>query len=278
MVTPATKRTAAGVMVKEFRRSQRRACALSGLGRSTCRYRFRRPSDDEFRQKLRAIAMRRPGFGYRRLGYFLRKEDGLRFNHKRLLRLYRSEGLGLPRKRPRKRLWQRPRPLVPAIRPNERWSIDFVADQLGSGRRFRVFTIMDDYTRQWPITIVDTSIGGTRLVRAFEELAKTRPLPKTLVCDNGTEFTSGAFLSWAETRGIELRFIQPGKPNQNAFVESFNGKFRLECLNAHWFSTLDDARREIEAWRTDYNDVRPHSSLGEVPPAVFAAAHRETAA
>jgi putative transposase len=232
MVTPASKRTAAGVMITDFRRSQRQACALSGLGRSTCRYRSRRPGDEEFRQKLRAIALQRPAFGYRRLGYFLRK-DGLRFNHKKLLRLYRSEGLGLPRKRPRKRLWQRPRPLLPAERPDERWSIDFVADQLGSGRRFRVLTIMDDYTRAWPTTIVDTSIGGVRVVRALEKFSKTRPLPKAIVSDNGTEFTSGAFLSWAEKRGIELRFIQPGKPNQNAFVESFNGKLRLECLNTH---------------------------------------------
>ena len=130
MVTPASRRTAAGVMTTEFRRSQRRACALSGLGRSTCRYRFRRVADDEFRQKLRAVAMQRPAFGYRRLGYFLRK-DGLLFNHKRLLRVYRSEGLGLPRKRPRKRLWQRPKPLLRATFPNERWSIDFVADRLG---------------------------------------------------------------------------------------------------------------------------------------------------
>jgi putative transposase len=277
MVTPASRRTAAGVMTTEFRRSQRRACALSSLGRSTCRYRFRRPVDDEFRQKLRAIALQRPAFGYRRLAYFLRK-DGLRFNHKKLLRVYRSEGLGLPRKRPRKRLWQRPRPLLPAARPNERWSIDFVADQLGSGRRFRVLTIMDDFTRQWPMTIVDTSISGTRVARALEELSRTHPLPKAIVSDNGTEFTSGAFLAWAEKRGIELRFIQPGKPNQNAFVESFNGKFRLEFLNAHWFSTLDDARREIEAWRVDYNDVRPHSSLDQMPPAEFAAAYRGTAA
>ncbi len=277
MVTPASKRTAAGVMITGFRRSQRRACALGGLGRSTCRYQFRRPGDEEFRQKLRAIALERPAFGYRRLGYFLRK-GGLRFNHKKLLRLYRSEGLGLPRKRPRKRLWQRPRPLLPVARPNERWSIDFVADQLGSGRRFRILTIMDDYTREWPAAIIDTSIGGARVVRALEELSRTHPLPKAIVSDNGTEFTSGAFLSWAEKRGIELRFIQPGKPNQNAFVESFNGKLRLECLNAHWFSTLDDARREIERWRTDYNDVRPHSSLEDKTPAEFAAAHRETAA
>jgi putative transposase len=196
----------------------------------------------------------------------------------KLLRLYRSEGLGLPRKRPRKRLWQRPRPLLPAERPNERWSIDFVADQLGSGRRFRVLTIMDDYTRAWPTTIVDTSIGGVRVVRALEKFSKTRPLPKAIVSDNGTEFTSGAFLSWAEKRGIELRFIQPGKPNQNAFVESFNGKLRLECLNTHWFSTLEDARHTIETWRADHNDVRPHSSLDDTPPTEFAAAHRETAA
>ena len=277
MVTPASKRTAAGVMIKEFRRSQRRACQLSGLGRSTCRYRIRRPVDEEFRQKLRAIALARPKFGYRRLGYFLRK-DGLRFNYKKLLRLYRSEGLGLPRKRPRKRLWQRPRPLLQATLPNERWSIDFVADQLGSGRRFRVFTVMDDFTRQWPLTIVDTSISGTRVVRALEEFSRSHPLPKIIVQDNGTEFTSGAFLSWAEKRGIELRFIQPGKPNQNAFVESFNGKFRDECLNAHWFSTLDDARRTIETWRADYNDVRPHSSLEDKTPTEFAAAHWETAA
>lgn len=277
MVTPAAKRKAASVMITEFRRSQRRACDLSGLVRSTCRYRPRRQNDDELREKLRAMALERPAFGYRRLGYFLRK-GGLRFNHKKLLRLYRTEGLGLPRKRPRKRLWQRPRPLLPATRPNERWSIDFVADQLGSGRRFRVLTIMDDYTREWPTAIVDTSIGGRRVVRALEELSSTRTLPRAIVLDNGTEFTSGVFLAWAEKRGIELRFIQPGKPNQNAFVESFNGKFRDECLNKHWFSTLDDAKRTIEVWRIDYNNVRPHSSLDDKTPAEFAAAHPETAA
>jgi putative transposase len=277
MVTPASRRTAAGVMITEFRRSQRRACALSQLGRSTCRYRFRRPADDEFRQKLRAIALQRPAFGYRKLAYFLRKE-GLRFNHKKLLRLYRSEGLGLPRKRPRKKLWQRPRPLVRATRSDEQWWIDFVSDQLGTGRRFRVFTVVDGFSRRWPLLVVDTSISGARLVRALEEYARTHPLPKVIVLDNGTEFTSAVFMAWAERHGIELRFIQPGKPNQNALVESFNGKLRHECLNTHWFSTLEDARREIEAWRIDYNEVRPHSSLDEMPPTEFAAAHQETAA
>jgi putative transposase len=277
MVTPASKRRAASVMVTDFRRSQRQACSLAGLSRSTCRYRSRRPGDDEVREKLRDLAHRRPRFGYRRLGIFLRRE-GYRINHKRLLRLYRTEGLVLPRKRPKKRLWQRPRPLLPAIRPNERWSMDFVQDRLQSGRRFRILTIVDDYTREWKAVIVDTSIGGVRVVRLLEELRETTGLPTAIVLDNGPEFTSRAFLSWAEQREIDLRFIQPGKPTQNAFVESFNGKFREECLDTHWFTTFDDARRAIEACRADYNDVRPHSSLENRTPAEFAAAHREAAA
>lgn len=277
MVTRASKRRAASVMVTDFRRSQRRACFLTGLSRSTCRYQFRRPGDEELRERLRELAHSRPRFGYRRLGIFLRR-DGIRINHKKLLRLYRSEGLLLPRKRPKKRLWRRPKPLLPAVRPNERWSMDFVQDRLQSGRRFRILTIVDDYTREWKGTVIDTSIGGVRVVRLLEELQETTGLPTAVVSDNGPEFTSRAFLSWAERRGIDLRFIQPGKPTQNAFVESFNGKFREECLDTHWFTTLEDARREIEIWRADYNEVRPHSSLDDKTPAEFAAAHRETAA
>jgi putative transposase len=277
VVTPAGKRKAASVMVTEFRRSQRQACRLVELSRTTCRYRSRRPGDEELRQKLRELAHHRPRFGYRRLGIFLRR-DGYRINHKRLLRLYRAEGLALPRKRPKKRLWQRPKPLLPAVRPNERWSMDFVSDRLESGRRFRILTIVDDYTREWKAAVVDTSVGGVRVVRLLEELRETTGLPTAIVTDNGPEFTSRAFLSWAEQRGIDLRFIQPGKPTQNAFVESFNGKLRQECLDTHWFSTLDDARREIETWRVDYNDVRPHSSLDDRTPSEFAAAHSEAAA
>lgn len=277
MITPAAKRKAACVMVTEFRRSQRKACELIGLGRSTYRYESTREVDDEIRRELREIALERPGCGYRPLGYFLRTK-GFRCNHKKLLRLYRAEGLGLPRKRPRKRLWQRPRPLLPASCAHERWSIDFVSDQLGSGRRFRVFTVMDDFTREWPLLIIDTSISGARLVRELDVYFKDHPIPKYIVLDNGTEFTSSVFLAWAETRGIELRFIQPGKPNQNAFVESFNGKLRAECLNTHWFTTIPDAKRVIEAWRTDYNEVRPHSSLGNTPPTQFALAHRTATA
>ena len=156
--------------------------------------------------------------------------------------------------------------------------MDFVQDRLQSGRRFRILTIVDDYTREWKATVVDTSIGGVRVVRLLENLRETTGLPTVIVSDNGPEFTSRAFLSWAEHRGIDLRFIQPGKPTQNAFVESFNGSFRDECLNTHWFTTLDDARREIETWRADYNDVRPHSSLEDRTPTEFAAAYQETAA
>lgn len=277
MVTPVAKRKAACVMVSEFRRSQVRSCGLMGLQRSTYRYRSRRAADVELREKLRALAQGRPRFGYRRLGIFLRRE-GHEINHKRLYRIYRSEGLALPRKRQKRRLWQRPNPLLPVTAPMERWSIDFVSDQFAGNRRFRSLTIVDDCSRESPAILVDTSIGGVRAVRLFEELYEKIGLPTTIVLDNGPEFTSRAFLTWAEKRGIELRFIQPGKPTQNAFIESFNGKFRLECLDAHWFTSLGHAREVIEAWRRDYNEVRPHSSLDNRTPAEFAALARSTAA
>ena len=264
-------------MVTEFRRSQARSCRLLGLRRSTYRYRSRRGPDTELRQKLREWAQRKPKYGYRRLAIFLRR-DGIRVNHKRLFRLYRLEGLVLPRKRPRRKLWQRPTPLAVATAPGQRWSIDFVSDQLGAGGRIRALTIVDDFTRECPLLYVDTSIGGVRLVRLFEELSAEVPLPSAIVCDNGTEFTSGAFMSWAEQRGIDIRFIRPGKPTQNAYVESFNGKFREECLNTHWFDSLAHAREVIEAWRRDYNEVRPHSSLDHQTPAEFAASVRGSAA
>ena len=271
MVTPASRRTAAGVMVTEFRRSQRRACGLTGLWRSTCRYVSRRPGQEELRQKLRELAYRRPRFGYRRLLYFIQKA-GHRVNHKRLFRLYRAEGLGLPRKRPKKRLFLRQKPLTPATYPGQRWSMDFEEDRLATRRKFRALNIVDYCSRQSPGILVDTSIGGVRVTRFLDKLAETNGLPEVLVLDNGTEFTSRAFLSWAEKRRIALHFIDPGKPNQNAFIESFNGKFRDECLNVHWFESLEDARLTIEDWRVDYNEVRPHSSLGNLTPAEFAAA------
>jgi putative transposase len=276
-VTLAAKRKAARVMVTDFRRSEARTCRLVGLRRSTYRYEFHRAPDLELRERIRSLAHARPRFGYRRLGIFLSGE-GHQINHKRLFRLYQTEGLALPRKRQKRRLWQRPEPLKPATAPRQRWSIDFVSDRFEGNRRFRAFTVVDDFSRECPTILVDTSIGGVRVVRLLEELHATAGLPATIVCDNGPEFTSRAFLTWAEQRSVEIRFIQPGKPTQNAYVESFNGKFREECLETHWFTSLGHARDAIEAWRRDYNEVRPHSSIDNKTPMEFAAQFRGAAA
>jgi putative transposase len=152
---------------------------------------------------------------------------------------------------------------------NERWSVDFVSDQLANGRRLRIFNFVDDYSRECVLQIVDFSISGQRLTREFDRLAQHRPLPKTLVCDNGPELTCKAMFFWAKRAGVKLHFIQPGKPTQNAFVESFNGKFREYCLDLNWFASLEDVRLTIESWRVHYNHVRLHRSLGGKPPAVL---------
>jgi len=195
------------------------------------------------------------------------KIEGHVINPKRTYRIYREEGLQVRTKRRKKLI----RPRIPMVVPdavNQRWSIDFVSDQLANGRRFRVLNIVDDYSRECVSQIVDFSISGQRLAREFDRL--TRQLPKTIVCDNGPEFTSKAMFFWAKRTGVKLHFIQPGKPTQNAFVESFNGKFREYCLNLNWFAGLEDTRLTIERWRQHYNHVRPHRSLGKKPPAVFA--------
>ena len=195
-----------------------------------------------------------------------RRYEGV-YSSRRTYRIYREEGLQVRTKRRKKLI----RPRIPMVVPdavNQRWSIDFVSDQLANGRRFRVLNIVDDYSRECVSQIVDFSISGQRLAREFDRL--TRQLPKTIVCDNGPEFTSKAMFFWAKRTGVKLHFIEPGKPTQNAFVESFNGKFREYCLNLNWFAGLEDARLTIERWRQHYNHVRPHRSLGKKPPAVFA--------
>jgi putative transposase len=196
--------------------------------------------------------------------------EGCVVNFRRTYRVYREEGLQVRRKR-RKRLNV---PRIPMLVPsavNERWSIDFVSDQLANGRRFRVFNVVDDFTRECVLQIADFSISGQRVVNELERVSMSRPLPKTIVCDNGPELTSNAMFLWSQERGVKLHFIQPGKPTQNAFVESFNGKFREYCLDLNWFTSLDDARLRIARWREHYNHVRPHRSLKRTPPAVFAA-------
>jgi putative transposase len=247
--------------------SERRACALVGVGRSTCRYRSRRPGDQALRERLRALATERRRFGYRRLHVLLRRE-GHRFNLKRIYRLYREEGLTVRRRRRRRRIPRGPVPARPT-RPNERWSLDFVLDVLENGRRVRLLAVVDDFTRACLAIEVDTSLGGHRVVQVLERVIAERGRPAILMMDNGPEFVSRALDSWAYAHGIQLHFIEPGKPNQNAYVESFNGRLRDECLNEHWFLSLAEARDTVEAWRLDYNGLRPHSSLGNVPPAEF---------
>ena len=267
MVTAVQRRQAVEYL-KSRRVSERRACRLVGFSRSSAWYRPKGRDDEALRARLKVLAERYPRYGYPTLHGLLRAE-GLVQNPKRTYRIYREEGLQVRTKR-RKKL-SRPRvPMVVPTRVNERWSMDFVSDQMANGRRFRVLNVVDDYSRECVLQVVDFSISGQRVARELDRLAEHRSLPKTLVCDNGPEFTGKAMFFWARERGVKLHFIQPGKPTQNAFVESFNGKFRDYCLDLHWFASLEDARSIIDGWRKHYNHVRPHRSLGKKPPAVFA--------
>lgn len=218
------------------------------------------------RARLRSLAAERPRFGYRRLHALLRREGRL-INHKRVERLYRAEQLSL-RRRKRKRITQagRGRTASPH-RPNQQWAVDFASDALAQGRRIRLLTVLDVCTREALAIEVDTSLPGARVVQVLERIVGERGAPQQLVLDNGPELAGKALDQWAYTRGVELRFIAPGQPVQNAFIESFIGRLRDECLNQHWFLALADARRTVETWRHDYNHVRPHSGLGYRTPA-----------
>lgn len=254
--------------LKAHRISERRACRLVGFSRAAIWRPLRGRGDDALRTRLKQLAERYPRYGYPTLHDMLRAE-GLVRNPKRTYRLYREEGLQVRRKK-RKKL-RRPRvPLAVPTRVNERWSVDFVSDQLANGRRFRVFNVVDDFSRECIAQVVDFSISGLRLTRELDQISGRRPLPQKIVCDNGPELTCKAMFFWARQRRVKLHFIQPGKPTQNAFVESFNGKFREYCLDLHWFASITDARSTINDWRDHYNHVRPHRSLGRIPPALFA--------
>ncbi len=268
MVKPAAQREAVQFVIEQHGFSERRACGLIQIGRSTWMYRSRRGPDDEVRGALRELAANRPRYGYRRL-HVLMGREGHRMNHKRLYRLYRTEGLAVRRKK-RKRLTRERTPMLPPSKLNERWSMDFVHDRFGRGRKFRTFNLVDEFSRECPAIEVDTSISAARVIRVLDRVAEERGLPDEILIDNGTEFTSKALEAWAHRRGVKLRFSRPGKPNDNPYIESFNGKFRDECLNEHWFTSLDDARTTIEQWRRDYNQVRPHSSLDNMTPEEFA--------
>jgi putative transposase len=255
-------------MFKSRGHSERRACELAGLARSTCRYRLRRTDDEVLVGRLRELAAARPRFGYRRLHVLLRRE-GREVNRKAVYRMYKAAGLSVRRRTRRRLRLARPAPPAAVSRPNERWSMDFVHDYLEDGRCLRTLNIIDAFTRECLAIEVDTSLPSARVVGALDRLVWRYGLPQTLRTDNGPEFISMSLDDWATRHGVKLDFIQPGKPVQNAHVESFNGHFRDECLAQQRFPTLTRARAEIEAWRIDYNCQRPHSALGYETPKAF---------
>jgi putative transposase len=249
--------------------SQRRACGLVGLHPKTYRYASKRPADEELRARLRELASQRRRFGYRRLWLVL-KRQGIRLNRKKLYRLYKEERLSVRRRGGRKRALGTRAPMAIPQDRNLRWSLDFVMDTLVNGRRFRILTMVDDFTRECLGLVADTSLTGARVVRELDRIVETRGRPRMIVSDNGTELTSNAILAWQQHRDVEWHYIAPGKPMQNGFVESFNGRLRDECLNEHLFTNLKEAREIIEAWRIDYNTNRPHTSLNGLTPTEFA--------
>lgn len=269
MVTPEAKRDAVAHLCREHEVSQRRACKVLSADRSSVRYQSIRFGDLELRAAIRRIAGERRRFGYRRIHVMLERE-GWRVNHKKLKRLYREERLQVKRRGGRKRALGTRRPMLVPDQVNQRWSLDFVSDAFTDGRRFRVLAVIDDYSRECLALVADTSLSGQRVTRELDAIIVRRGKPKTIVSDNGTELTSMAVLKWCQDRRIEWHYIAPGKPTQNAFVESFNGSFRDECLNETLFSSLTDARHHINHWKEDYNVNRPHSSLGNLTPREYA--------
>jgi len=268
-VKPAARRLVAAHWRDAFGVSERRATHVIGMHRSTARYAARPDRSGELRARMRRLAVECPRAGYRLMFDRIRWE-GTRVNHKRVYRLYRQEGLQLPKRRRKHLRSIRRQPLAPAAAINSRWSMDFMTDAFGDGRRFRVFNVIDDFSRECLAIEVGTSIPGLVVARVLDRIAEVRGYPEVIVADNGPEFRGRELDAWACRRGVRLHFIDPGKPMQNAFVESFNDKFRYDCLNANWFTGLEDARQRIEKWRREFNELRPHSSIGRIPPAEFA--------
>ncbi len=269
MVTPGARREVVAYLQAHHHLSQRRACRLAQAPRATVRYQARRPAQEPLRARLRELAQARPRFGYRRLAVLLRREQGA-VNHKRVYRLYRLEGLAV-RRRGRKRVARAARVTpIATPQPGQQWAMDFMQDSLASGRPFRTLNIVDLASRECLAIEVDTSLPGARVVRVLERLCAQHGRPRAITLDNGPEFTGLALDAWAYREGVQLDFIDPGRPMQNGHLESFNGKFRDECLNQHWFTDLGDARDTIAAWRDDDNTVRPHSTLGNLTPIDFA--------
>ncbi len=268
MVKPAGKRAVVKHLVERFEIGARRACGLVKLQRSVWYYRSRRRDDRAVRQRIREIAQARPRFGYLRIHVLLRRE-GWRDGKNRVYRIYREEGLMVRTQRRRKSA-SHLRVIAPKpSRRNEHWSMDFVADRLLDGRRFRALTVVDKFTRYVPVIEADFSLNAHKVIAALDRVARWRGYPQLITVDNGSELQSKLMDAWAYQHGIKLDFIRPGKPVENCYIESFNGRLRDECLNAHVFLPLADARDKIEAWRKDYTEQRPHGPLGQITPAEF---------
>jgi putative transposase len=270
MVTPALRREAVAHLETAHRMSERRACSLIGADRTSVRYRAKRGDDAALRERLKALAFERRRFGYRRLHVLLRRE-GWAVNKKRVQRIYREERLMVKKRGGRKRALGLRAPMQAPDRPNACWSLDFVHDQMTDGRRFRILAVVDECTRECLALVPDSSISGVRVARELDRIVAWRGRPEAILSDNGTELTSNAILAWAGERGVEWRYIQPGKPSQNAFVESFNGRLRDALLNETLFRSLTHARLALDAWRIDYNQHRPHGKLAWLTPAAYAA-------
>jgi putative transposase len=264
-------------MVQEHQLSERRACRLVGLSRDS--YRHPPVVDDATRElagRIVEIAHVRRRFGYRRIHDLLRLEFPV-VNHKRVYRLYSVANLAVRKRKKARRPPQERVPLQLATTVNAVWSMDFVSDSLANGRRLKCLTVADDFSHECVDITVDHGISGEYVTRLLDRAAVFRGYPAAVRTDNGPEFTSRAFIAWTIKHRVRHLLIQPGKPMQNGYIESFNGKFRDECLNEHWFQTLSQARAVIADWRRDYNEVRPHGTIGRIPPAEFAARHRRLA-
>jgi putative transposase len=269
MVTPVARREAVAHLRGLFEVSERRACAALGADRSSVRYRSQRPDDATVRARLRELAAIRRRFGYRRLLVLMRRE-GLTMNHKKFRRLYREERLQVRRRCGRKRALGTRAPMAIPLGPNQRWSLDFLSDAFADGRRFRILAIVDDFTRECLALVADTSLPGARVVRELDAVIARRGRPGTCVSDNGTELTGLTVLHWCQEMRIDWHYIAPGKPQQNAFIESFNARLRDELLNETLFTSLAQVRAVLIGWKDDYNDVRPHSALGNLTPSEYA--------
>lgn len=269
MVTPEARREVVKYWRAIYPVSERQACALAGLNRRTYRYRAKMREQCKVKEALIRLAGKHPRYGYERL-YLLLRREGFVVNHKKVLRIYRAERLVLRRKRSAKKYHGTARPLAVPVSPNERWSMDFVHDATSSGKKLRCLTVIDDATREVPALHVDTSLSAKKVTIVLEATAKTRGFPRAIRVDNGPEFRSHFFQRWAARNRIQIEYTEPGKPTQNAFIESFNGRLRDECLNLYRFSSLQHAAITLDTWRDEYNNRRPHGALGGIPPSVFA--------